>query len=134
MPWPLAWLRRKTAAKDKRPQQTCSGDPREAIRSIQGSAKMMPGVGMIDMECTQKTTLAPSIVVDEYGEQMPSGSINGPYAYERSTVCPKAALVRTNNHLSITELRLGPSKAPCCIILTEDIESYTPPKFCQSSR
>lgn len=86
---------------------------------------------MIDLESTQKTKLAPSIVVDEYGEQIAPESING---LSRSTICPKAALVRMNNSLSMTELRLGPNKAPCCIIMSEDIESYTPPKLCQSSR
>lgn len=126
MPWPLAWLRRKAS---KRPPQTCAVvDVEQEIRSDQGSAKM-PGVGTIDLESTRKTKHAASVVFDEHGEQVMPPSING---LQRATVCPKAALVRPNNPVSITELRLGANKSPCCIILTEDIESYAPPKPCRS--
>lgn len=90
----------------------------------------MPGVGMIDLQSTRKTKHAASVVFDEKGEQVMTPSING---LQRAIVCPKAALVRPNNPLSIMELRLGANKTPCCIILTEDVESYAPIKPCRSS-
>lgn len=125
MPWPLSWLRRK---KRKDAAQGCNVDV-EAIRAEPGSAKM-PGVGIIDRESTRKTTHKASVVMHNHQEQtLPSAD-----GLQRSTVCPRAALVKPNNALSITELRLGPNKGPCCIILTEDVESYSPPKPCRSSR
>jgi hypothetical protein len=99
------------------------------MRAEQGSVKM-PGVGNIDLDSTRKTRHAASVAYDEFGEPALPPSVNG---LQRSTLCPKAALTRNTSSLSITELRLGPTKAPCCIILTEDIESYTPPKLCRSS-
>lgn len=89
----------------------------------------MPGVGVIDLESTRKTKEAASVVVD--GHVIQPASDNGLY---RSTICPKAALVRPNNGLTVTELRLGPNKAPCCIVLTEEVAQYSPPKPCATSR
>eukprot|EP00802_Teleaulax_amphioxeia_P010178 Tamp_10203.p5 GENE.Tamp_10203~~Tamp_10203.p5 ORF type:complete len:135 (+),score=21.57 Tamp_10203:471-875(+) len=131
MPWPLTWFRRKVAA-TKRPAQLCAPSDvqdLETIRAEQGSIRM-PGVGNIDLDSTRKTKHAASVAYDEFGEPVHPPSVNG---LQRSLVCPKAALTRNNSALSITELRLGPNKAPCCIILTEDIEAYTPPKLCPSS-
>jgi hypothetical protein len=128
MPWSLSWFRRKA----KRPAQLCAPSnvpDLETMRTEQGSVKM-PGVGNIDLDSTRKTKHSASVAYDEFGEPALPLSVNG---LQRSTLCPKAALTRNNSSLSITELRLGPTKAPCCIILTEDIESYTPPKLCRSS-
>ena len=126
MPSWLAWLRKKTS---KRPATPCAVDA-AAVLPDQGSVKM-PGVGMIDLESTRKTRHDASLVVGEHGEELLPAGVDGLLP---ATVCPKAALVRPRSGVSITELRLGPNKAPCCLILTEDIESYTPPKPCRSSR
>lgn len=130
MPWPLAWLRRKASKRQQPPQAAASNVEFEAIRAEQGSAKM-PGVGVVDLESTRKTKQAPSVVVNEAGEHVMAATTNG---LQRSTICPKAARVRPNNGLTVTELRLGPNKAPCCIVLTEDVAEYTPPKLCGTSR
>jgi hypothetical protein len=89
----------------------------------------MPGVGLIDLNSTHKTIHAESIVFDEHGKKVKNRSVNG---MEQSTLCHKA-LSRPHNSLSITELRLGPNKPPCCIVLMEDIAAYEPPKSCRSS-
>jgi len=126
VPWPFSWLRRRP----KKP--AALGVDLNSYRSEQGLSKM-PGVGTVDIRCTKKSKHPASCVLDDAGYDIV------PFNSDRSgkipsSVCPAAALVHPKSAVSITELRLSPNKSPVCVILTEEIDTYSPPKHCRSSR
>jgi len=126
VPWPFSWLRRRP----KKP--AALGVDLASYRSEHGLSKM-PGVGTVDIRCTKKSKHPASYVLDEDGYDVV------PFNSDRSgkvpsSVCPSAALVHPKSPVSITELRLSPNKSPVCVILTEEIEIYSPPKHCRTSR